>query len=179
MLLPGVTMQKPFHLGDGAHGSHGGSLSLGRGTQVDRLHMVVDLENLCGGSELVARGAEAAYRAISNVVRLDKAQIVVAVGVNAWRQSPQLGFMWPGARFLVGRGVDGADIRLIEDLVEEPQALRSARVVIASGDGRFEDAALHLRAHGVYTIAVARSGCLSRRLGDAVDEIRYLPMASA
>ena len=143
---------------------------------VDRSHMVVDLENLCGGSEAVARHASSVYRALENTVSLDRTQVVVAVGVNAWGKSPNLGFQFPGARFLVGRGIDGADFRLLEDLIHEPQAGRSARVVIASGDGRFADAAQLLREAGVYLIGVSRVGCMSRRLRDAVHEVRHLPL---
>ena len=142
---------------------------------VDRTHIVIDLENLCGGSDSVCARSAGAYRAVSQVVPFDRSQVVVAVGVNAWSQSPMLGFQWPNARFLVGRGVDGADKRLVEDLIDEPQAQRSARVVIVSGDGLFADPAARLRDHGVSVCVVAPAHSLSRRLREAASEVLYLP----
>lgn len=146
---------------------------------VDRTHIVIDLENLCGGSDSVSARSASAYRAVSQVVPFDRSQVVVAVGVNAWSQSPMLGFEWPNARFLVGRGINGADLRLVEDLIEEPQAQRSARVVIASGDGLFADAAVRLRSQGVTVRVVAMAHSLSHRLRDAASEVVYLPLVAA
>jgi uncharacterized LabA/DUF88 family protein len=142
---------------------------------VDRSHIVVDLENLCGGSDSVPKLASKMYRDLSKIVSFERMQVVVAVGINAWLKTPELGFLWPNARYLVGRGIDGADIRLVEDLVEEPQALRSARVVIASGDGRFANCAEILTEQGVEVMVVARHESLSRRLSAAASSVIFLP----
>ena len=142
---------------------------------IDRSHIAVDLENLCGGSDAVPELASKMYRDLSKVVSFDRVQVVVAVGINAWMKTPELGFLWPNARYLVGRGIDGADIRLVEDLIDEPQALRSARVVIASGDGRFAKCAEILSEQGIEVIVVARHESLSRRLSAAASSVIYLP----
>jgi hypothetical protein len=142
--------------------------------RVDRSHVVVDLENLCGGSEAVDKRASAVRQALSPVIEGPNTQIVVAVGINAWRKAPMLSFLWPNARFLVGRGVDGADLRLVEDLIDEPQAVRSSRVVIASGDGRFAEPARALRDSGVHVVAVSYPKSLSRRLRASVNEVQFL-----
>lgn len=146
---------------------------------VDRTHVVIDLENLCGGSDSVSARSAGTYRALAEVVPFHRSQVVVAVGVNAWSQSPMLGFEWPQARFLVGRGINGADLRLVEDLIDEPQAQRSARVVIASGDGLFAEPALRLRSRGISVSVVAVAHSLSRRLREAASEVLYLPHVAA
>jgi uncharacterized LabA/DUF88 family protein len=79
----------------------------------------------------------------------------------------------------VGRGIDGADIRLVEDLLDEPQAKRSSHVVIASGDGRFATAARELRESGVHVTVVAPVMKLSRRLRENADELLYFPPLAA
>lgn len=122
----------------------------------------------------MARQAATVRSVLSPMVDVPHTQVVLAVGINAWRKSPMLGFLWPNARLLVGRGVDGADRRLVEDLIDEPQAARSARVVIASGDGRFADPARVLRDRGVHVVAVAYQNSLSRRLRESVSEVRFL-----
>lgn len=141
---------------------------------VDRVHLVVDLENLCGGSEGVPRHVSDAHSALSSAVPLQGAQVVLSVGVRAYRRTPQLPFVWNGARLLLGRGIDGADLRLLEDLLEEPQARRSSTVIIASGDGCFAPAATALRSRGVHTVALAREGTLSSRLRKAVNTYQYI-----
>jgi hypothetical protein len=147
--------------------------------KIDRSHVVVDLENLCGSSNNVPRLSPMAYAGLNSLIRLDRAQVVVAVGIQAWTQCPELGFQWPNSRLLVGRGVDGADLRLVEDLLDEPQAKRSSRVVIASGDGRFADPALELREAGVHVTVVAHSSKLSGRLRRAANEVLNFPVLAA
>ena len=146
---------------------------------VDRTHVVVDLENICGNAKLVPQRAAKAFEVVSNVVSFDRAQLVVAVGISAWLKTPDLAFQWPKARILVGYGVDGADLRLVEDLLDEPQASRSARVVIVSGDGRFVDPAIELAAQGVEVTVVAQAHKLSRRLAEAATHVRHLPLIAA
>ncbi len=138
--------------------------------------MVVDLENLCGGSDHVEANAGRAYKALSTIIPMDRAQVVVGVGVHAFTTCPYLGFQWPGSRIVVGRGIDGADQRLVEDLIDEPQAARSSTVVIASGDKYFADAARSLRSRGVHVVVVARQFSLASSLKEAASEVRYIPL---
>ena len=154
-------------------------LTFGFDQKVQRLHVVVDLENLCGSSDHVPALYSKAYQSLNTLVTLDGAQVVVAVGISAWNKCPNLGFAWPNSRLLVGRGIDGADIRLVEDLLDEPQARRSSHVVIASGDGRFATAARELRESGVHVTVVAPAMKLSRRLRENADELLYFPPLAA
>jgi hypothetical protein len=147
--------------------------------KIKRAHVVVDLENLCGNSHNVSRFSAQAYSALNSLISLNGAQVVVAVGVSAWKQSPNIGFTWPHARLLVGRGIDGADLRLVEDLLDEPQAKRSSHVVIASGDGRFSAPARELRESGVHVTVVANAFTLSRKLRDNADQVLYFPPLAA
>jgi hypothetical protein len=155
------------------------TLSLGSIDKVKRSHVVVDLENLCGSSHNVSRFCTQAYNNLSTVISLDGAQVVVAVGISAWNKCPNLGFVWPNSRLLVGRGIDGADLRLVEDLLDEPQAKRSSHVVIASGDGRFAEPARELRGSGVHVTVVANPMTLSSRLRDSADQVLYFPPLAA
>ena len=138
-------------------------LTFGFDQKVQRLHVVVDLENLCGSSDHVPALYSKAYQSLNTLITLDGAQVVVAVGISAWNKCPNLGFAWPNSRLLVGRGIDGADIRLVEDLL----------------DGRFATAARELRESGVHVTVVAPAMKLSRRLRENADELLYFPPLAA
>jgi hypothetical protein len=155
------------------------TLQFGFNQKVQRSHVVVDLENLCGSSDQVPTLYSKAYQSLSSLVSLDDAQVVVAVGISAWTKCPNLGFAWPNSRLLVGRGVDGADLRLVEDLLDEPQAKRSSHVIIASGDGRFATPARELRESGVHVTVVAHAMSLSHRLRENADQVLYFPPLAA
>jgi hypothetical protein len=170
-------MQLPVNSRETARAAE--SLTFGFDQKVQRSHVVVDLENLCGSSDHVPVLYTKAYQNLSAVVSLDGAQVVVAVGISAWNKCPNLGFAWPNSRLLVGRGIDGADLRLVEDLLEEPQAKRSSHVVIASGDGRFAKPARELRESGVHVTVVAPAIKLSRRLRENADLVLYFPPFAA
>lgn len=155
------------------------SLTFGFNQKVQRSHVVVDLENLCGSSDHVPSLYSKAYQSLNSLVSLNGAQVVVAVGISAWNKCPNLGFAWPNSRLLVGRGIDGADRRLVEDLLDEPQAKRSSHVVIASGDGRFATPARELRENGVHVTVVAHAMSLSHRLRENADQVLYFPPLAA
>ena len=146
----------------------GGLRSLGRS-----LHLV-DIENLAGGS------AASDWDVID---ALDEYRSTVAVGPNdhvviASGRGLALtaGRAWPGPQLLVGSGVDGADLRLLE--VARPvawTAARFARVVIGSGDGIFAGLATDLRQAGLVVCAVSRPESLAICLRRAASVVRCLP----
>lgn len=81
-------------------------------------------------------------------------------------------FGWPGARYLVRSGPDGADLELLDVLEHENVVERFTRFVVASGDGIFA-AAAGLAAAGRWVTVVSRREALSARLRLAACDVLY------
>jgi hypothetical protein len=139
------------------------------------LHLI-DIENETGKANPTA--AEIAdFRAFyceRNAVPFD-AHIVIAASSGATLLEASVG--WPGARttFLTGR--DGADMALIEVALDENVDSRYGKVVIASGDHIFAEAATTLIRLGVQVTFFARAVFLSRFLRDTTATIRVFSAA--
>ena len=139
---------------------------------VDRQLVVVDLENLCGGSEAVEARHDDVRRELSATLNTETTSFtVVAYGRFVQDAIPELPFNWPKARILVGSGIDGADLRLLEVLDTEPVAERSMRIVLCSGDGIFAESVARLVASGHHVTVFARPGTISRRLALVANEV--------
>lgn len=131
------------------------------------LHLV-DLENLMGGpfqSQASMHCVSNWYRSIAPVERAD--HVIVAV-------NPMLamaaGSEWPGTRIRVGKGPDGADRALINEL-QDPRWVASHydRVVIGSGDGIFASIIGSMRGYGIAVGVLARERHVSRALKRSAD----------
>ena len=112
------------------------------GNDLRSLHLV-DVENLLGSTRFTAHDVTAsatAYAAVASVAPHD-----LVVVSSSHFTAPATWFGWGSARRIVRSGPDGADLALIEILVTENVAARFDRVVIASGDGIFADAAAQLQ----------------------------------
>lgn len=125
------------------------------------LHLI-DVENLSGGR---AAGPKAVAPALADYRR------TIDVGADdhvVLGSGPLLavaaGRSWPGARLVVGRGVDGADRALLRAADPAFLAARFDRVVVASGDHAFAGLVSELRARGVAVVVVSRPGSLSADL---------------
>jgi hypothetical protein len=134
------------------------------------LHLI-DIENETGKSNPTA--AEIAqfrefYCGRNNVPR--DAHIVVAASSGATLIEASMG--WPGARTTFLDGRDGADLALIEVAIAENVHSRYGKVVIASGDHIFAEAASTLIHLGVQVTFFARAVFLSRFLRDTSANIR-------
>ena len=145
------------------------------GMKIDRTLVVVDLENLCGGSDLIECCHRAASAVLKDLVGEGTVNYVIATGPSAREDTPDLPFDWPRARWLVGHGVDGADEELVDVLLREPAAVHSQRVVIVSGDHRFASALHHLACNGVETTVVSRKTALSRESRLAAKRVVTIP----
>lgn len=110
---------------------------------------VVDIENLAGGSGGCADEAVARYRETVRVAPGDHA--VIASGPTMLVAAAHA---WPGACVRLGRGLDGADDALLEELDPGFVAAHYDRVVIGSGDHAFAPAVVALRRLGVAVIVV-------------------------
>jgi hypothetical protein len=125
------------------------------------LHLV-DVENLLGCARPTARQAKECR------VRYDERAAVapgdlVIVACNHGAALP-VGLGWAGARLLLRSGPDGADLALLSVIARESVEDRFTAVTIASGDGRFADAAARLGGLGVEVTVVSEARALSRRL---------------
>ena len=134
-------------------------------TQIQTL-AVVDLENLCGGSEFVAEREHLVRSVFSRYGDYNRIAVVASGPCSLW-PSCELWWSWRDSRRLVRSGIDGADTALIEVLTQEPLARRMRTIEIWSGDGIFTDAALALRSGGATVKVFARPGSLSSRLRGA------------
>ena len=145
--------------------------------QIERTIVIVDLENACGGSHMVPTLHKAVYQAINCLVGVSPHLIVYSTGPKAVGNCPDLWFTWngSGARFVQGRGLDGADNALIDVIKNVPVASRSSRLVLVSGDLAFAGPVAELRAKGIRTTVVSRPGSLSRELLLQADQVCWLP----
>ena len=130
-----------------------------------RLHLI-DVENLAGNptpDAAQARNLLARYLLLVGVGTWD--QVVIASSHLALKKT---GCWWPGARYLVRSGPDGADLALLDLARHERIAERFPQITIASGDGIFAQAAASLETTGSRVNAVSRRAARSRQLALAV-----------
>lgn len=135
--------------------------------------VVIDLENIAGEARLSpSRAADAIERLAAAIDLGPRDDLVVA----ADRRNAAVAFFAtpPQARRLIGRGPDGADLRLAEVLLTEEVAARYGTVVIASGDGMFTGITADLRRQGVTVLTVSRMRSTSIHLRLAADNTIYL-----
>jgi hypothetical protein len=78
----------------------------------------------------------------------------------------------------MGSGRDGADLALIDVLLDDLRFGRVSEVVLGSGDGIFADAMQPIRNSIEKLTVVAREGTISDRLMVIADEVLLLPSFS-
>lgn len=148
------------------------ALPLKQRTGVRRL-VAMDIENVNGGAVHDQYRAAIAWNAVADAIQLeDGDQVVVGVGPSSLLAS---GMDHPDARFVLGRGLSGADLALVDVLRGEHVAGRFGEVVIVSGDGIFAETAAELARQGVAVTVVCRIGHLSSRLRLAARHVVLLP----
>jgi hypothetical protein len=138
---------------------------------------LVDIENLAGTglpTEWEVAGVHQEYANRVGIGPLDQ----VVIGCNHKALSAA-GHGWPGARYLIRSGPDGADIALLAVIEGENVAARFTRVVIASGDGGFTWAAAALAAAGCRVTVVSRRARLATTLRLGAQHVIYLDPPTA
>jgi hypothetical protein len=134
------------------------------------LHLI-DIENELGTARPqradIARFREF-YIKRNNVPK--DAHIVIGASSGATMLEAAVG--WLNARTEWTAGPDGADRALISVALDENVDKRFGRVVIASGDHIFADAASRLIALGVHVTVFSRATSLSNKLRDVCRDIR-------
>ena len=134
---------------------------------------LIDIENLCGGSSQMHTFHELVRETIENYEPRSTSLTVVAAGSYAIQCCPELLWDWKGDRFLIGHGLDGADMRLLE-VLEEPTLSRVTAVEIWSGDHCFAGIAELLTRRGIKVHVFARMGTLSESLRFAATRVTVL-----
>lgn len=143
--------------------------------KIERTTVIVDLENACGGSHQVPLFHREVLTAIKRLVQAGNHLTIYSTGPKALELCPELLFTWSGARYVQGRGIDGADNALLDVISHEPVASRSSRLVLVSGDHAFTQSVADLRSSGIQTTVVSRPQSLARNLAQVADEICWLP----
>ena len=139
-----------------------------------RTLVLVDVENLLGGSDFTAEQVHALRTVVTASVSIPT-DAHVTVATSAGGPLVEAGLGWPGARRVWRRGQDGADLALADVALNEDTTGRYQRVVICSGDGLFAVVARYLRAAGLQVTVLARPDALSRALASAAGDIAVLP----
>lgn len=133
---------------------------------------LIDIENLAGYPvPNVGSVRELRDRYASRVGFGPIDQVVLACNHLAIGQAI---FGWPGVRYLIRSGKNGADTELINVIAYEDIAARFSRVVIASGDGIFSSQATALRTLGCHVTVVSRRAALSKRLQHTAHRLIYI-----
>ncbi|MCD7052162.1 NYN domain-containing protein [Rhodococcus sp. BH2-1] len=134
----------------------------------------VDIENLCGTSDLRIYQARLAMRDYHAAVGVAVGDHVI-IGASH-HNAIAAGAAWPGARLLAPRsGRDGADDVLHEAIRTEHIADRFDLVYLASGDGGFGSDLAYLASGGTTTHVVARRYSLAASLRLAAHHVTILP----
>jgi hypothetical protein len=134
--------------------------------------VVVDIENVVGGSVRTIQQAAAAHEAVRRTVALTGIEQVV-IGSSPAGVLPS-GLGWRGARLVARPGANGADLALLQILTDERIAERFDEVVLVSGDAIFTEAVADLGAAGVHVTVVSRHEACSKRLRLAAGQTVFL-----
>lgn len=149
-----------------------GSRSSRMRTVGQRRIVLVDIENVVGGSAAVHDHVAWARETVERLVSLRPGDhVVVGCGPGGLLD---LGCTWTHVRYVVRSGLDGADLALL-DVLGENIPRRFTEVVLVSGDGIFADAVAVFAAQGIHTTVVAHRDGLSRRLELAANTVKFLP----
>ena len=151
---------------------------------IPRAYLVCDLDNLCFGCryvkpEMVAYAANNLLEGLA-VAGIDRKNLMAAVafGIEAKYRDPSCFLSWPNSprpRLLQGRGVGGADKRILDLLYNDPALRQSETVIVASGDGIYSSAVDQLNGLGIETIVASYPGSLSAKLKSACSSSIELP----
>ena len=139
------------------------------GARGDRALHLIDLENLCGAGSTTAEDAARVLAAYVDAVKIGPADSI-HIGVAhhmATAVMPVL-CVFPG-RLHVRSGRDGAETALLDSIDLAHISTRFSRLVIASADRTFTEAADEARRLGMAVWQVTGRGGLSRELSRVTD----------
>jgi hypothetical protein len=125
-----------------------------------RLH-IIDPENLVGSGSCSEAQVSALH---SEYTALAVGSSDLALVASSHFNQMAVAFGWMDGFHLVRSGPSGADLALIHAYREVPNMDSFDGIVIASGDGIFEDIALDAVTRGLPVTVVVGAGALSKRL---------------
>jgi len=133
---------------------------------------LIDLENLLGSNrDLPTKELRPHCLALKKALGIlgPRVRLVFGTGPSLAERAGCLitQEVFPGSRFVLGRGVDGADHALLEAESIKGIARQYSRVIFCSGDGIFTGLALRLALQGLDVGVLARPSSLSARLRKA------------
>lgn len=140
-----------------------------------RVKIYVDLENACGGSHAICAHQETIKQMVLGLRDQYAAQVTYSVGPMALQSYPTLMWDWSFARFIPGRGLDGADLALIGAIENEPFQENIDSLILVSGDHIFANQIKQLKEFGISTTVISLQGALSNQLRKVATSIQYLP----
>jgi len=133
---------------------------------------LIDAENLCGSPLLTASAVRDLRRTYTDRVPVGPMDQIILASAHISVLALQAG--WPGQRYVMRSGPNGADIRLAEIVAEEQLQRRFQHVYFGSGDGGLAPFAGFLEGNGVPVTAVSRIESISPRMRLATSEVIYL-----
>lgn len=127
---------------------------------------LIDIENLCGGSDLSVSQVEAVRFEYFDLVQPNALDLFVIAASHHNLEASSYG--WPGGFHQFRSGVDGADILLAKVMLEDSIQDRFQSVFLASGDGGLAPFASALISQGSQLTVVSGARQMSyamRQLG--------------
>lgn len=133
---------------------------------------LIDAENLCGSPLLTVEDVERLRREYFESVPIGPLDQIIIASAHVSVLSLIDG--WPGQRYLMRSGRNGADVCLADVVIDEGLHKRFDRVFMGSGDGGLAPFAGYLEGKGVRVTAVSRVRSLSARMRLATSAVIYL-----
>ena len=140
--------------------------------RLGRMHLLLDTENLLGGTGADADAVQNVLVRVTALVRAPQ-DCHTTIGASCTRTHFENRAAAPGARCVYCPGHDGADLALLA-VTDEGLEDRFEEIVIGSGDGIFAAAARRLRLRGAVVTVVSRRDSLSRELARAASRVLFL-----
>lgn len=120
---------------------------------------LLDIENLLGTPYFTAREVSLFKRFYETTEVYEDGDLIVIATSNS-KGIFEAGVGWGSARYTFRHGENGADFALLDVIKGENIDTRFGRVVIASGDGIFEEEVEHLISANIDVHVVSRRGSL-------------------
>lgn len=144
----------------------------GQQSTAARRLFVIDIENLCGKAILNEDDIHAAQRFVTAEFKPSNHDLIV-IGTSHTSNFMNAGMAWRGARQVIGRGHDGADLALLSS-IDEYDVESFEEIVIMSGDGIFAEAVDEIASRGVIVTVVSIGCSLSKKLAHVAPRVHLV-----
>ena len=144
-----------------------------RSIRSNRTLHLIDIENLCGESNLTigqVRAIDAAYKDLTKPQKED----LFFVTVSSTNNLEAAMFGWQGAKIACREGRDGADILLANELLNPKTSDMFENIFLASGDGGLAPFVSRAKSQGCKVTIVSATESLSHYMRYLGADIRYI-----